>query len=609
MSNHDSVTTSGNAAKQAPGVTSAPITPPRLADLPGSLRDTITAVCKRARLWKHERADVEAELAAHFHDGLAQGAAPERLLAEFGDVKAAAKLIRRGKIRNRPLWWQLQRRIGQALAAALLVFLGLAVVHTIRFYSGSPTIAFRPLDVVNKDAVALAESDRAWPIHRAAFLALDLTRDEFRALTDLEPDAPPSAEARRALARNAAPIANVRAAAARPGLGYLAGVAEDSELAAKNATLVDMVPDAQQSTPAIHADPDNPEALFILLSHLQPMRHIARVLRADAIDALHTGEAARLHADLAAMIFIAKQLRSPDTYISSLVSVAVTQLACELLRDALDLRPALLTDANLSELAHRLAALGGPTDFISIRGERLFFQDTVQRLYTDDGNGNGRLTAAGSSYFNKTASLGVDRTNAGMLIASAFLADRKQVTQAYDSIVDRAEAAIAVPLWIPVKESADVVLERYSRTALQRLRYMPVALFAPALDRARYAAHEVASNRDATLAVIALELHRRRTGAFPDALDALIPGFLPKLPLDNADGQPLRYRRQPGPKSDSYLLYALGTDLRDDAGTPAATPGDAASIRAFGRNGKTHKPCDDVLFPRPRYPRAPASDS
>lgn len=604
MSANDSAITSENAAKQASDAGSASRTSPSLADLPASLRDAIAAVCKRARLWKHERADVEAELAAHFHDGLAQGSTPDQLLTDFGDVKAAAKLIRRGKIRNRPLWWQFQHRLRQGIAVVFVLAVVLAAVHTVRFYTGSPTLAFRPLDVLNKDATALAEGDRAWPEYRKAYLALDLDQDQFNALTELEPDGSNLAEVRPLLDRAAASIARIRSAAARPGMGYVASIGDDDDLAIKSAILTGSVCLVSSSPGQMKPDPENPEAMAILLSHLTPVRSCARLLRADAIDALHARDAARLHADLAAMISIAKQLRSPDTYISSLVSVAVVTLTCDLIRDTVALNPALLSDDNLSDLAHRLAALGGPTDFISLRGERLFFQDTIQRLYTDDGNGNGRLTAAGSDYFNKTASLGVDRTNAGMLVASAFLADRKQVTQAYETIMDRAESSMAVPLWIPVKESADLVLERYTRTALQRLRYMPVAVFAPALDRARYAAHEVVSNRNATLAVIALELHRRRTGAFPDAIDALIPGLLPTLPLDNADGQPLRYRRQPGPKGDSYLLYAIGTDLRDDAGTPAATPGDAVAIRAFGRSGKLQMPCDDVLFPRPRFAKA-----
>jgi hypothetical protein len=607
MPNHDSVMPAEATVKQASGATSPATSPRGLSDFPGPLRDTIAAVCKRARLWKHERADVEAELVAHFHDGLAQGLTADKLLADFGDVKAAAKLIRRGKLRNRPLRWQVQHRLGQAIAVVFVLAVVLAAIHTVRFYTGRPTLAFRPLDVLNKDATALPAGDRAWPEYRAAYLALDLDQDQFKTLTELEPDASNLAEVQPLLERTAASIARIRSAAAKSGMGYVASIDDDEDLAIKSAILTGSVCLVSSSPGQMKPDPENPEAMAILLSHLTPVRSCARLLRSDAIAALHAADAARLHADLTALVAVARHMRSPDTYISSLVSVAVVTLTCDLIRDVLALNAALLSDDQLTELAHRLAALGGPIDFISLRGERLFFQDTLQRLYTDDGAGNGRLTAAGSDYFNKTASLGVDRANAGMLVASAFLADRKQVTQAYDSIMDRAESSIAVPLWIPVKESADVVLERYTRTAMQRLRYMPVAMFAPALDRARYAAHEVASNRDATLAVIALELHRRRTGAFPDALNPLIPGLLPTLPLDNADGQPLRYRRQPGPKGDSYLLYAIGTDRLDNGGTPATHANDAANIRAFGRNGKLQRPCDDVTFPRPRFVKAPPS--
>jgi hypothetical protein len=59
---------------------------------------------------------------------------------------------------------------------------------------------------------------------------------------------------------------------------------------------------------------------------------------------------------------------------------------------------------------------------------------------------------------------------------------------------------------------------------------------------------------------LGLELHRRRTGAFPETLPSLVPGDLPALPLDPYDRQPLKIRRL----NARMWLYSVGEDGRDD---------------------------------------------
>jgi hypothetical protein len=51
-------------------------------------------------------------------------------------------------------------------------------------------------------------------------------------------------------------------------------------------------------------------------------------------------------------------------------------------------------------------------------------------------------------------------------------------------------------------------------------------------------------------------------GELPATLQAMVPDYLPRLPVDLMDGKPLRYERQ------ERLLYSIGTDLADTA--PAA---------------------------------------
>jgi len=64
--------------------------------------------------------------------------------------------------------------------------------------------------------------------------------------------------------------------------------------------------------------------------------------------------------------------------------------------------------------------------------------------------------------------------------------------------------------------------------------------------------------------VLALSLYHADAGAYPPSLDALVPAYLPAVPLDPYDGKALRYKRG----SAGYVLYAIGEDRVDNGGVP-----------------------------------------
>ena len=72
----------------------------------------------------------------------------------------------------------------------------------------------------------------------------------------------------------------------------------------------------------------------------------------------------------------------------------------------------------------------------------------------------------------------------------------------------------------------------------------------------------VYTGREAIRAGLALAAFRTGRGAYPDRLEQLVPEFLPELPKDLFDGQPLRYRRD----GAGYRLYSLCQNRRDDGG-------------------------------------------
>jgi hypothetical protein len=75
--------------------------------------------------------------------------------------------------------------------------------------------------------------------------------------------------------------------------------------------------------------------------------------------------------------------------------------------------------------------------------------------------------------------------------------------------------------------------------------------------------------RELTLAALALELHRRKHGRHPETLSRLVPEFLPAVPVDWMDGQPLRYRLNP---DGSFTLWSVGDNLTDDGGDASGPP-------------------------------------
>ena len=90
------------------------------AGLMPNLKAIIAKVVRKARLSRTEQWDVTAELIGHFADGLAAGRSTEQLTTEFGDQAAAARLIRRAKIRNRSRLWHAYRNVSRILGLFIL---------------------------------------------------------------------------------------------------------------------------------------------------------------------------------------------------------------------------------------------------------------------------------------------------------------------------------------------------------------------------------------------------------------------------------------------------------------------------------------------------------
>jgi len=563
------------------------------AGLPRPIGDLVMRIVRASRLTRLERVDVAEELIAHFRDGLDAGANPDTLIEAFGDIYLSGRLIRRAKKCLRPMWWQVMARGTKACAWLLAVIVALYLGSAAMFFlSGpGPIVDYRPQ--INAAALDIPDGERAWPVYRVALLALPDV-PEFSVGFNREPRPGEDGWERieSFLTDHAAALAEARQAATLPGLGFVPGHAFSE-------TDQRLWPEAKFSERDIRE-----HGLFaILLPHLAPLRSLGRLLRHDALRAAAAGDGATAIADIRAITGIAAHVRETPLLVNDLISLALDHLAFDAAGDVLANWPDALSDAQLQDLAHMIAARDQPALRLRFDGERLGFRDIVQRLYSDDGDGDGRLTAAGMRMMlHWTGVTNQGPSSDGDAIAAMALGPvlrtvgltRRQAIEEYDVFMDALEALGATPAWQRDDSAIQVKFWKWNESALARARYLPLAALAPALTNATYQVDRVMQHRDGVLIAIALEMYRRRHGAWPAALDEMVPAFLPAAPVDRCDGRPMRYALVEG----RPVVYSIGPDGDDDGGAAPATDDPvrgAASLLVI--KGSSAPDGDWVLWP------------
>jgi len=540
-----------------------------LGQLPPAARDLVKRVVKRTRLWRAEKVDVAIELAAHFRDGLAAGDTVEDLAAAFGDERRAAKLIRRAKLRNRPLAWHAVRFLRRLTAALLVVYAVLAA----RFLLGEPRVTVDYVARLNEPVVAVPEEQRAWPLYGRALVDLGVPglgeqrngpwgpdeqaqADAFTARLEARPGGKRWDELGAWVDAHAADVERLRQAAGKPSFGFVLG---------PNGSQVDWPLNMKRA-----ADEDW-GAVGVLLPTLNHSRTLAQVLAADFRVACSRRDGDRAVRDVDAMLSMADQIGGPFV-VSQLVGIGIRGMAFYELDRALGESPDLFDDAALVRLAHRLDGVGKGRPPVDVTGERIWFYDVVQRIYTDDGAGDGRLAGRGLAFLQLAGAIsstdGLRRWPNVPTVAVAplgLVGSRREVVAEYDRLMAITEAQLARPAreadWSPFARRVD---ELRSSSVLST-RYLPVLVLMPALQRTQVQVERSLGARDGLQVAIALEIFRRRSGRYPATLDALTPNLLPTVPADRITGGPLAYKLVDG----RPLVYSVGVDRDDDGGRVA----------------------------------------
>ena len=103
-----------------------------------------------------------------------------------------------------------------------------------------------------------------------------------------------------------------------------------------------------------------------------------------------------------------------------------------------------------------------------------------------------------------------------------------------------------------------------TRSAAEMTYYLAFYLLASGCEMWEEKSLRLAALTDEARLACALERFRQARGSFPATLQELVPEFLPVIPVQIVNGQPYLYRLT---EDGSFVLYSVGSDLRDDGGT------------------------------------------
>ena len=572
--------------------------------LPPPLQDLVRTITRRTRLWKSERLDVARELASHFQEGLdyleseditAQPAV-DRLITEFGPPRQAAKLIRRAKRRCRPLWWKFRHRTQQAVGLLILLF----ACYVGWRMNGSPNVKTDYVAQWNAPIKATAPEDRAWPLYEKAIAAYHEPPVEIADVNTQPrfPGAPrlvsPSLAKLRSvppnhpailgwLEHNQAALDHFAAAAKRPVYAREYGSTE----------LEDQTPDDQRSTGGPKQEPL--PLMEVLLPELGRLRRlaIAATTRARLRAARKDFEGAC--EDLIAVEGTANLLFPRHSIVEHLTGIGLIAMAERAARRILrDIGPAVERPL-LRTWAHAWAgAVPSSAPWGDPSVEKDFLLDAIQRVFTESRTGNGHVIPSRAkpllSLVGGQSSRGAEAQALSLAMAMCH-ADRKETLAMVQRCYQMMTEDLRRPLYDPQRGTFERFIKglsghKYFGGTPLVGEYGLVATFVPVLTRYDERMRQAQADHHATLVCLAVLAYHAKTARYPATLDALVPEYLPSLPIDPYDGKPLKYRPTDG--GADFVLYSIAADFSDDGG---------AGKHAWEPRASLPDPVDYIFWP------------
>jgi hypothetical protein len=275
------------------------------------------------------------------------------------------------------------------------------------------------------------------------------------------------------------------------------------------------------------------------------------------------------------------------TLIQQLVGIAIRALAVDTGFQILDKQK---SAANvLEDLQEQLQMTSSQQECVfDFTVEKLSTYDIIQRIFTDDDKGGGRIphpsTGEKENWPEALKQL-LPHLNKEQIKRLQEL-DRRETSDLTNKLYQYfGEVAQSTP-WQLHSQGKDVKKAVEEMTKENPL--FQVHTFMPTVGRVVELSCRTEIATQALISTIAILRYKADNGQLPENLEQLVStGYLKNLPMDPYSDKPLVYRR----KKDNFTLYSLGADFDDDGGAPS-------------KWGEGKKGGDQVFWPHPANPKA-----
>jgi hypothetical protein len=474
------------------------------------------------------------------------------------------------------------RAIGLAVLVAFVTYAAFAVY-----------LATRPV-VISLDAVQrFRESlpvghgadDAAWPGYRDALMAMGyekgVPKDEgIRDALGCRPgdddwkSIAPWIDARQA------PIIASRTASKRPVFGFPVG----HQLAPVDAALLG---DAVTNDPfgTDWRDRDHFPMFALTLPHYAVTRSLARVLSSDLFRAAETDDGARATEDVQALMALSMHVPEGRLVIGDLIGMAIRRIAATSIIGVLEWKPEVFTEQQLRRMQSSLRSVPVALERLDLASERLAFQDVVQRMYSDDGDGDGWFVPTWSQLrlLNDLQGVSGGAFQGGVppWVVTAFvgalrplgafgIAGRKDTLSHYDALIARFEQVptASARQALGAVGDIDAALQRQMSNRAAAAHWFLESLLAPALGQAVVNVALDRATRESACAAIAAELFHRANKRWPTTAAELASFNGGIVPADPWTDGPIRMAIDDA----GFRMWSMGRDGKEDGGDPLRTP-------------------------------------
>lgn len=329
------------------------------------------------------------------------------------------------------------------------------------------------------------------------------------------------------------------------GNGQLADLRADAQQSlaesflAANAETIDKTRKAAAAGGQCRYPIDFSQGIMAPLPLIQEARGLARVLSLRLHVAAERKDLAKALESLELEIALAHTMDHEPTLVAQLVRMAVINIALKDLRTLLGELP--LSEPQLAALQKQIAAIDVQRSVKDgLLGERAMGYHTFHHLRQLEGM---EMLAGKDGEMQRPRDLRV------------YLEHMKEMLEAADEPLAQARLSAN-------QIEDNLKMQIATQNPLDRLEIVVTAQLMPGTVGAFDASARTHVLRDSVLCAIAFRRYQLAHGQPPDSLAALVPEFLPAVPLDPLDptGAPLTLVID----ADQFAIYGIGRNQRDD---------------------------------------------